>query len=93
MKKYTMVGRTDKNADTNNHCIGINQLIGSKRDFNFKFEDGTNVVIPYNVIIKYTQTHPECWKCGCWITDEYDEKRWVPAEYILIPDEFILQYK
>ena len=92
MKNFINIGRTSANSDSGNHCIGLNQLVNPK-DFKFIFEDGSYVIIPNKVIMNYIKNHKECWRTGCWIKDEFGEKsKWVPAEYILIPDEYILSY-
>ena len=93
MKKYNFisVGREKKNSFTGNHSISDNQLIGSNKPFKFFFEDGTSILVPHSVISSYVSTHPEIWRHGCWVGDE-DNKKWIPANYVLIPDEFILTY-
>lgn len=92
MKKYTIIGRKAVNQDSGNHCIGVDQLEHPERDFLFKFEDNTNIVISYSEISSYIKNHPEVWRTGVHVKDEDGNVKWIPIPFILIPDEFILSY-
>lgn len=89
--KFTIVGRKIQNSNSGNHCMDLTQLTRGY-DFKFIFEDDVNVIIEYNELISYVQGHPEVYHTGLVVTDKNDNNRWLPIQYVLIPDEYILTY-
>jgi len=94
MAKYHICKPTARNRETNNYCVTPEQLFDNK-DFLFKFDDNTEVIVPHNKIIEYQQTHPMCWCKGFPVYDDDGVfKRYVAnVRYLLIPTTFILQFK
>ena len=91
--KYNTAAPTLKNRETNNFCISPEQIF-NKKDFLFKFDDGTEVIVPNGEINKYQQTHPKCWCKGFPVYDDDGVfKRYVAnVLYILIPKDFVLSF-